>query len=247
MSLIIYYLQVFSAFFEIISAGVLTYAIATSKADSKKIIKIVLIGTVAYVIVSITMPTIGAVMPYVVFPIIFCILGNQTGKKFNVVGFVSVIAYLISLFILPIISNKYEDSLSYQILDGLVEELGEELTPTQFGILNLSSNLSDDGTNYLFIMFFGAVLFTVLLFDMALLRKNTAQVVIGSIISVFTAGMLYFDYSIFHSKSLVGKLAGYGLSKLGFSLSVFSVVILILAILPVISAYLCNKKEKVIT
>ena len=186
-------------------------------------------------------------MPYVVFPIIFCILGNQTGKKFNVVGFVSLIAYLISLFILPIISNKYEDSLSYQILDGLVEELGEELTPTQFGILNLSSNLSDDGTNYLFIMFFGAVLFTVLLFDMALLRKNTAQVVIGSIISVFTAGMLYFDYSIFHSKSLVGKLAGYGLSKLGFSLSVFSVVILILAILPVISAYLCNKKEKVIT
>ena len=141
------------------------------------------------------------------------------------------------------ISNKYEDSISYQILDGLVEELGGELTPTQFGILNISSNLSDGSMNYLFIMFFGAILFAILYFDMALLRKNSAQVIMGSVISVFTLGMLYFDYRIFHSKSLVGKLAGYGLTKLGFSLSVFSIVILILSILPVITAYLCNKKE----
>ncbi|MGN0308867.1 MAG: hypothetical protein ACI4DN_11695 [Lachnospiraceae bacterium] len=242
MSLIISYLLGFSVFFEIISAGVLTYAIAASKADDKMIIKTVLLGTVAYAIVSITMPIIGAVMPYVVFPIVFCILGSQTGNKFNVVGLVSLIAYLVSLFTLPIISNKYEDSLSYQILDGLIEELGGELAPTQFGILNLSSNLSDDSMKYLLIMFCGAILFAILFFDMALLRKNTAQVVMGSIISVFTVGMLYFDYSIFHSKSLVGKLVGYGLSELGFSLSVFSIVILLLAILPVVTAYLCNKK-----
>lgn len=243
MSLVISYLLGFSVFFEIISAGVLTYAIAASKADSKKIIKTVLIGTVAYAIVSITMPIIGAVMPYVVFPVVFCILGSQTGNKFNTVGFISLIAYLISLFVLPIISNKYEDSLLYQFSNGLIEELGGNLTPTQLGILNLSFDLSGDSMNCLPIMFFGAIFFVFLFFDMALLRKNRAQVVMGSVISVFTVGMLYFDYSIFHSKSLVGKLAGYGLSKLGFSLSVFSIVILILAILSVITAYLCNKKE----
>ena len=242
MSLVTSCLLGVSILFEIVSAGVLAYAIATSKVDSKKIIKTVLIGTVAYAIVTIIIQFIGVVIPFVLFPIIFGTLGSQTGKKFNTVGFISLIAYLISLFILPMISNKYEDSISYQILDGLVEELGGELTPTQFGILNISSNLSDGSMNYLFIMFFGAILFAMY-FDMALLRKNSAQVIMGSVISVFTLGMLYFDYRIFHSKSLVGKLAGYGLTKLGFSLSVFSIVILILSILPVITAYLCNKKE----
>ena len=243
MSLVTSCLLGVSILFEIVSAGVLAYAIATSKVDSKKIIKTVLIGTVAYAIVTIIIQFIGVVIPFVLFPIIFGTLGSQTGKKFNTVGFISLIAYLISLFILPMISNKYEDSISYQILDGLVEELGGELTPTQFGILNISSNLSDGSMNYLFIMFFGAILFAILYFDMALLRKNSAQVIMGSVISVFTLGMLYFDYRIFNSKSFVGKLAGYGLSKLGFSLSVFSVVVIVLAALPAITAYLRNKKE----
>ena len=200
---------------EIVSAGVLAYAIATSKADSKKIIKTVLIGTVAYAIVTIKIQVIGVVIPFVLFPIIFGTLGSQTGKKFNTVGFISLIAYLISLFVLPMISNKYEDSISYQILDGLVEELGGKLTPTQFDILNFSYNLSDGSTCFLFIMFCGAILFAI----------------------------LYFDYRIFNSKSFVGKLAGYGLSKVGVSLSVFSVVVIVLAALPAITAYLRNKKE----
>ena len=243
MSLEISCLLGISFLFEIVCAGVLAYAIATSKADSKKIIKTVLIGTVAYAIVTIKIQVIGVVIPFVLFPIIFGTLGSQTGKKFNTVGFISLIAYLISLFVLPMISNKYEDSISYQILDGLVEELGGKLTPTQFDILNFSYNLSDGSTCFLFIMFCGAILFAILYFDMALLRKDSAQVIMGSIISVFTLGMLYFDYRIFNSKSFVGKLAGYGLSKLGFSLSVFSVVVIVLAALPAITAYLRNKKE----
>ena len=99
-----------TACFEIVSAGILVYAIATSKVSSKKIIKAVLIGTVLYIILS-AIPVLGTVLALVVFTIIFCILGSQTGHKFNVAGFVSLIAYLISLFILPVISNKNEDQL----------------------------------------------------------------------------------------------------------------------------------------
>ena len=245
MSLITSYLLGFTLLFEVLNAGVLAYAIATSKRDGKKIIKTVLTGTAAYAIVSITMSGIGIgfVMPYVIFPIVFGILGRQTGKKFNTSGLVFLITYLISLFILPVISNKHEDSNLYQLLEGLIGELDVKLTPTQFEMLACFSDLSVDSVGYLFVMFFGAVFITFLLFEMLLLRKNTAQVVLGGILSAVTAGMLYFDYRIFHSDSLGGKLAGIALSEMGFSLSPFCILILLFAIMTIITAQRCEKKE----
>lgn len=250
MTEIVYVLLYLSIPFEIISAGVLVYALATSKASSKTIIKTVLIGTVVYTLLLIMIPVVGVVMPFVVFPIIFCILGSQAGHKFNAVGFVSLIAYLISFFILPVISNKHEDSWGYQLAEGFGNELGIDFTPTQFRILTDFSGLSeysDDIGNYfgiMFVMLAGVILFAILLFDMILLRKNTAQIIMGSTLSVFAAGMLYLDYRIFHSGSLGGKLAGMALSKMGFSLSPFCLLIMLFAILTVIAAYRCSKKEK---
>lgn len=241
-------LYMLTACFEVVSAGVLVYAIATSKVSSKKIIIAVLIGTVLYIIPSV-IPVLGTVLALAVFTIIFCILGSATGHKFNVAGFVSLIAYLISLFILPVISNKNEDSLVYQFTEGLVDELGIKLTPTQFEIRTdffPLTEYSDNIANYfgiMSIMFDGIILFAIILFEITLLRRNTAQMIIGSILSVFTAGMLYLDYRIFHSGSLGGKLAGMALSKMGFSLSPFCLLIMLLAILTVITAYRCKIKE----
>lgn len=245
---------IFSFIFEVISAGVLVYAIAVSKAESKKVIKTTLIGTAVYIIVSIilfsTVAVVAIVMPFLVFTIIFAILGSHTEHKFNILGFISLIAYLVSVFLLPIVSNKNEDSLAYQVVAGLVDDLGGNLTPTQFEILESAANLSgysDEIANYfqfMFILAGGAVLFAILFFDMALLRRNTAQMVMGSLLSVCVAGMLYLDYRIFHSDSLGGKLAGYALSKMGFSLSPLCILTMAFAILTVITAYRCNKKEK---
>lgn len=238
-----------TACFEIVSACILAYAIATSKVSSKKIIKAVLVGTILYIIPS-AIPVLGAILALAVFTVVFCILGSQTGHKFNVAGFVSLIAYLISLFILPIISNKYEDSLVYQFTEGLVGKLGVKLTSTQFEILTDFSGFSkysNDIANYFEIMsvlLAGVILFAILLFDMTLLRKNIAQMIMGSILSVFAAGMLYLDYRIFHSDSMLGKVAGMALSKMGFSLSPFCFLIMLFAILTVITAYRCRIKEK---
>ena len=245
---------IFSFIFEVISAGVLVYAIAVSKAESKKVIKTTLIGTAIYIIVSIilfsTVAVVAIVMPFLVFAIIFAILGSHTEHKFNIFGFISLIAYVVSVFILPVISNKNEDSLAYQVVAGLAGDLGGNLTPTQAEILGNAANLSrysDEIANYfqfMFILAGGAVLFAILFFDMALLRRNTAQMVMGSLLSVCAAGMLYLDYRIFHSDSLGGKLAGYALSKMGFSLSPLCILTMVFAILTVITAYRCNKKEK---
>lgn len=238
-----------TACFEIVSAGILVYAIAASKVSSKKIMKAVLIGTVLYIIPS-AIPVLGTILALGVFTVVFGILGSQTGHKFNAAGFVSLMAYLISLFILPVISNKYEDSLAYQFTEGLVDELGIKLRPTQFEILtdfSSFSKYSNDIGSYFEIMsvqLAGVILFAILLFDMTLLRKNTAQMIMGSILSVFAAGMLYLDYRIFHSDSLVGKAAGMALSKMGFSLSPFCFLIMLFAILTVITAYRCKIKEK---
>lgn len=247
-------LFIFSYIVEIFNAGVLVYAIAVSKAESKKVIKTTLIGTAVYIIVSIilfsTVAVVAIVMPFLVFTIIFAILGSHTEHKFNILGFISLIAYLVSVFLLPIVSNKNEDSLAYQVVAGLVDDLGGNLTPTQFEILESAANLSgysDEIANYfqfMFILAGGAVLFAILFFDMALLRRNTAQTVMGSLLSVCAAGMLYLDYRIFHSDSLGGKLAGYALSKMGFSLSPLCILTMAFAILTVITAYRCNKKEK---
>ena len=79
-----------------------------------------------------------------------------------------------------------------------------------------------------------------LYFCMASLRKNAAQVVIGSIISVLTAGMLYLDNKIFLSKPFAGST----LSQLGFFLSKYAFVMLAFSILTIITAYICNKKDK---
>lgn len=234
--------------FEIVSAGVLVYAIATSKVNSKTIIKAVLIGTVLYIIPSM-IPVLGTILALVVFTIVFCILGSQTGHKFNLAGFVSLIAYLISLFILPVISNKNEDSMVYQFAEWFANGLGGNLTPTQFEILNAASGLSEHSDNIgnyfgiMSIMLVGVILFAILLFDMTLLRKNTAQMITGSILSVFAAGMLYLDYRIFHSSSLAGKVTGAVLSKTGFSLSPSCILIMLFAILTVITAYRCKIKE----
>ena len=238
--------------FEVIAAGILAYGIATSKVNSKKIIKMVLIGTAACALPSIIgvifRSIIFVYIGLVLFPLLiielFFYLGKQTGNKLNFIGFFSLVAYWFSLFSLPIISNKYEDSYIYALLDDLVKELGGELTPTQLGIINLSSEISVDSVKYLHLMFYAIIVCSVLFLCMTFLRKNAAQVVLGSIITVLTAGMLYFDYMLFHSKSLGGKLAGDALSELGFSLSISAVVILVLPILTVITAYICNKKDK---
>lgn len=242
------YIQILVILFEIISAGILAYAIATSKADSKKIIKSVLIGTGIYIIASL-IPVLSIILPLVVFPVVFCILGSQTGHKFNAGGLISLIAYLVSLFVLPVVSNKNEDSLVYQLTEGIIDELGVKLTPTQFEILSGYSGLSEYSDaiagyfSIMYVMLVGIVLFAILLFDMTLLRKNTAQMVMGSILSLFAAGMLYLDYCIFHSNSLGGKLAGMALAKMGFSLSPVCILILLFALLTVFTASRCRKKE----
>lgn len=249
MSATVFYIQILVALFEVISAGILVYAIAASKADSKKIIKVVLIGTVIYILASM-IPVLGIILPLIVFPVVFCILGSQTGHKFNAGGLIFLIAYLVSLFTLPVISNKNEDSPVYQLTEGIIDELGVKLTPTQFEILSGYSGLSeysDDIANYfgiMYVMLIGIILFAILFFDMTLLRKNTAQMIMGSILSFFAAGMLYLDYCIFHSNSLGGKLVGMALNKMGFSLSPLCILILLFAILTVITAYRCKTKEK---
>ena len=222
---------------ELMNALVLTYALATSKADSKKVIKAVLIGTVVYTIalllglkggvVGIAILTILTVLGVV---ILFAVLGSQTGSRFNIGGFVFMVAYLISLGILPVLSNKYEDTLGYKAAGVFAEALGVGVKPTQ---LNLVIKSSDSAAGP-FIMFCGVVLFTVLFFDMALLRKNTAQVFMGSMVAVCTLVMLYFDY-----ESIPGLA-----SVAGASLSWFCIVIAALAILLPVTAYLYNKKEK---
>lgn len=234
------------SFFEIVSAGVLTYAIATSKADSRKIIKNVLIGTVVYAIVLMILGIgsgIGIVMSFAVFPVIFCILGSQTGNKFNIVGVISLVVYLFSLFNLSIISNKYEDNLAYDALEEIVHDFGGELPTTQSSLIELSYQLSEDGMSFLLIMFYGAIMFAILFFEMALLRRNAAQMYIGSIISVLTLGMLYSDYKLFHLDSFMGKIANSAVNTIGFSLSMSAVVILLFAILTAVTAYICDKKE----
>ena len=235
----------FPFIFEIISAGILVYAIAVSKAESKKVIKTVLIGTAVYTIVSVmalrTVAIVAFVMPFLVFTVIFAILGSHTEHKFNILGFVSLIAYLVSVFLLPVISNKNEDSLAYQVVAGSSHHISCNTSASNL------SGYSDDVANYfqfMFILAGGVVLFAILFFDMALLRRNTAQMVMGSLLSVCAAGMLYLDYRIFHSDSLGGKLAGYALSKMGFSLSPLCILTMAFAILTVITAYRCNKKEK---
>ena len=92
------------------------------------------------------------------------------------------------------------------------------------------------------VFFIGVILFATLLFEMILLRRNGAQMVMGGILSVLVGGMLYLDYLIFHSGSLGGKLAGMALSKMGFSLSWLCILIILFAVLTVVSAYRCKNK-----
>lgn len=235
---------------EMLSAAVLAYAIAVSTNDSKKIIKQVLIGTGVYAVTSLLLGEIGIVLPFVVFPVVFGGIGGRTEHKFNIAGLFSLIVYLISLFTLPVIANKYEDSLVYSVAGGITDLFGGNLTPTQFEILKNAYSLSeysDAIENYLSVMtilFIGVILFAILLFDMILLRRNSEQMVMGGILSVLTSGMLYLDYLIFHSGSLGGKLVGMALSKMGFSLSRLCILIILFAVLTVVSAYRCDKKER---
>lgn len=248
MSEMFFYILLILMIFVTIDAGVLVYGIAVSTMDSKKIIKVVLIATAVCVLSITTRNLIMIYVGYILFAffiVIFsCVLGKRTGNKFNWMGSLSLIAYLFALFKLPIISNEYEDSLLYWLADEFANYLGEELTPTQFGILGLVGEISADSAKSLILLFVGIILFAILFFCVALIRKNFAQVVIGSVLAILTAGLLYFNYHIFHSKSLAGKIAGYALSELGFSLSMSAFVILLLALLPVITAYICNKKDK---
>lgn len=249
MSTVMVGLYALTICFEIVSACVLVYAIGASKASNRKIIKAVLIGTALYIIPS-AIPVLGTVLALTVFTIVFCIFGGETGHKFNTLGLLSLIAYFISLFTLPVIANKNEDSLIFSIADKLTESFGGNLTPTQFEILGDASSLSeysDSIANYLrvmFVLFIAVILIAILLFDMILLRRNGAQVVMGSILSVLAAGMLYLDYLIFHSGSFGGMLAGMALSKMGFSLSWCCILILLFAVLTVVTACRCNKKDK---
>lgn len=249
MSTIMVVLYALTICFEIVSACVLVYAIGASKASNQKIIKAVLIGTVLYIIPS-AIPVLGTILSLAVFTIVFCIFGGETGHKFNTLGLLSLIAYFISLFTVPVIANKYKDSILFSFVDDIVDTFDGNLTPTQFEILEYVSNLSEYSDsiakylNIMFVLFVAIILFAILLFDMILLRKNSAQVVMGSILSVLTAGVLYLDYLIFHADSYGGKLAGMVLSQMGFSLSWFSILILLFAVLTAVTAYGCSKKEK---
>lgn len=248
-----YYMKYFMMFVAI-GAGTLAYSIATSKVNSKTIIKKVLIETAICAFLSIggiMIGGIGVAVGFLGYYLFFSLiigyssyLGKQTGNKFNFFGFCSLVAYLFSLFGLPIISNKYEDSYIYALVDKLVKDFDGKLIPSQYGILNFCSEISADSVKYLQILFFAIIVCSVLFLYMIFFRKNAAQVVIGSTIAVLTAGMLYFDYNIFHSKSLAGKLARDVLSKLGFSLSAYVFIILGLPILMIITSYICNKKDK---
>lgn len=239
---------IFGLVFELIGTAVMAYAIATSRAKSKAIIKSVLIGTGVCMVLQLLLtgiPIISIfVLPWLVIFIALCVLGAQTGSKFNLLGVISMVVYLFTLFNLPVISNKYEDTDSFALIDGLASSFDIDLAPTQTGILKFAEENSIEGAGTLGLMFAGVVFFTFLFFCMALIRKNGAQVIIGSIIAVLSAGMVYFDYSIFHEKSTAGKMAGYALSKLGFSLSMSVVVMLAFAVLPAVIAYRYNVKEK---
>lgn len=230
-------------FFELIGTAVMAYAIATSRAKSKAIIKSVLIGTGVCMVLQLFMAGIPIISCLVIF-IALCVLGAQTGNKFNLLGVISLVVYLFTLFNLPVISNKYEDTDSFALIDGLASSFDIDLAPTQIGIIEFAGENSIEGAETLVLMFAGVVFFAFLFLCMALIRKNGAQVILGSIIAVLSAGMVYFDYSIFHAKSTAGKLTGYALSKLGFSLSMSVVVMLAFAVLPAVIAYRYNVKEK---
>ena len=144
------------------------------------------------------------------------------------------------LFQLPVISNKHGDSNIDALSNDLAKYLGGEITPTQYSIIDLSSEISVESVIYFQIMIYAIIGCSFLYLCMATLRKNAAQVVIGSIISVLTAGVLYLDYIIFLSK----PIAGVTLSQLGFSLSKYAFFMPAFSILTIITAYVCNKKDK---
>ena len=241
-------------FLELIGTGVFAYAVAHSKWDSKKIIRSVLIGTGVYVfvtvisILTIRVPVlliIQHILTSVFFIVLFGILGAQTGNKFNIPGFFSLLAYVISIFVFPVISNKYEDTILFKSIELRMDNMGIALTPKQYEIFKYSYYMqgATDGLAKYYIamqiMFIGVVVSGILLFDMMLIRRNRAQMVMGGILSLFAGGIIYLDYCIFHS--IVGEV----LSKAGFSLSPFCILIILFAVGTVVSAYICSRKEVV--
>lgn len=239
-------LIMFVSILTLIPAGVLAYGIAVSKVSSKNIIVAVLIAVGVCTLISIIGSGYGIMIGLclcMAFIIVYSIyLGTKTGNKFNAVGIISLVVYVFSIFKLPLITNEYEDSAVYEWAEELASSNGIKLTPTQFDIFGLP--IADDDMNWLIIIFMAVGICTVLFFSLMLIRKNSAQVVVGCITSLLTAGMLYFDYSIYNSKSVMGKLFGKAFSEMGFSLSITSVLILVLPVLATVMAYVCSRKDK---
>ena len=239
-------LIVFVSILTLIPAGVLAYGIAVSKVSSKNIIKAVLIAVGVCTLISIIGRGHGIMIGLclcMAFIIVYSIyIGIKTGNKFNVVGIISLVVYIFSIFKLPLITNEYEDSAVYEWAEEIAMSNGIKLTPTQFDIFGLP--VANDDMNWLIIIFMAVGICTVLFFSLMLIRKNSAQVVVGCITSLLTAGMLYFDYTIYNSKTIMGKLFGKAFSDMGFSLSIGCVLILVLPILATVMAFVCSRNDK---
>lgn len=241
---------------DIVAAAVLAYGIATSKVSSRKIIRTVLI--VMGICLVLTLLTILGINSFTfIFAIylfsIFMIeyssyIGQHTGNKFNAIGVVSFLVYIFALFNLPLISNKYEDSDVYEWASELAENQGVKLTPSQWDICNLTMDNLDgnasDSMKYIAIISVLIIILSAVLFCLMLIRKNSAQIVVGSMITLLTAGMLYFDYSLYHSKTIMGNIFGKAFSELGFSMSISCVIIVALPVLFTVMAFVCNQKDK---
>ena len=105
--------------FVVIASGALAYGIATSKENSKKIIKTVLIVITVCTLLSIIGGAIigrafGVYLGYIIFMQFVCLfsfyLGKKTETQDNFWGQLSLGVYLILLFQLPVVSNKHGDS-----------------------------------------------------------------------------------------------------------------------------------------
>lgn len=239
-------LIMFVSILTLIPAGVLAYGIAVSKVSSKKIIKAVLISVGVCALISIIVRGYGIMIGLclcMAFIIAYSIyLGIKTGNRFNAVGIISLVVYIFSIFKLPLITNEYEGSAVYEWAEQFAESNGIKLTPTQVDIFSLP--ITGDDMNWLIIIFMAVGICTVLFFSLMLIRKNSAQVVVGCITSLLTAGMLYFDYTIYNSKTIMGKLFGKAFSDMGFSLSIACAIILVLPILATVMAFVCSRNDK---
>ena len=177
-----------------------------------------------------------ALVGMIASPIALGISGSRKGVSFNFWGLFSIIGYGISLVLIPISENKYSDSFLYGIADNMVKKGGNNLTPTQFQLLGMIPQ--DENTFYVIITILAIIIAVIYLCEV-LARNKTLQRATGIALSAATAIMLFMDYSLINSNSVVS----WGASKAGFSMSWKCIIILGLAIFTIVAAQLGNRQK----